>query len=333
MATLRQVAQRAGVSVATASRVLNGLDAVKPETRDRVRKAMRELMYAPPKQGGVRGAIGLLVPELENPVFPALAQAMEIRAKRFGLASILCNTEGSADAEAGYVQMLLEHQVDGMIFISSEVADVEGDHRHYRQLLELGARLVFVNGAPVTLDAPSVGVDERAAGAVATQHLIELGHAAIGFVAGPARFAPTQEKAAGRLEALERAQLAPQPELVAHEEFSVDGGRRALGRLLEQEHAPTAVICSSDIMAIGALIEARSRGLDVPGDLSIVGFDGIEAVTWTDPPLTTVVQPIPEIAETAVEALWMTLEEPGRHIPSFLFRPTLRPGASAGRPR
>jgi len=332
MATLREVAQRAGVSVATASRVLNGLDAVRPETRERVREAMRELLYAPPRPARVTGAIGLLVPELANPVFPALAQAMETRAKRFGFASILCNTDGSPGTEAGYVQMLLEHQVDGMIFISSEVADLEVDDRHYRRLLELGAKLVFVNGASATLDAPAVGVDERAAGAVATQHLIDLGHSRIGFVAGPGHFLPTQEKARGRLDALERAGLKPQPQLVCNDVFSVDGGRRALARLLKQDQPPTGVICSSDLMAIGALKEARARKLRVPGDLSIVGFDGIEATNWTEPPLTTVAQPIPEIADMAVEALWTLLEEPDRHIPNFLFRPTLRTGASTGPP-
>jgi DNA-binding LacI/PurR family transcriptional regulator len=329
--TLRQVAQRAGVSVATASRVLNGLDSVKPETRERVQVAMRDLMYVPPRHAGLSGAIGLLVPELANPIFPALAQAMETRAKSFGFASILCNTAGSPATEASYVQMLLERQVDGMIFISSEVADLEGDHRHYGRLRELGAKLVFVNGAPA-LDAPVVGVDERAAGVLATRHLIELGHTRIGFVAGPGHFLPTQEKARGRLDALRRAQLEPQHELVVYEEFGFDGGGRALERLLKQRPAPTAVICSSDVMAIGALKAARASGLRVPGDMSIVGFDGIEAANWTEPPLTTVEQPIPEIAEAALEALWARLEEPERHVPNILFRPQLRRGATTAAP-
>lgn len=329
MATLRDVAARAGVSIATASRVANGFDSVKAETRERVKRAMQELMYVAPRHQQITGAIGLLVPELANPVFPALAQAMETRAKGWGFASILCNTEGSAEAEAEYVQMLLERQVAGMVFISSEVADLHAQHGHYQQLLALGARLVFVNGAPRNIDAPAVGIDERAAGHSATQHLLDLGHRRIGFVAGPAHFVPTQEKARGRADALRAVGLdSDEAQLIANEPFGFEGGRRALRTLLAADDPPTGVICSSDVMAIGALKEAEAQGLRVPEDLSIVGFDGIEAATWTHPSLTTVEQPIGEIGEMAVNALWSLIEEPERRIPNFLFRPNLRHGGS-----
>jgi DNA-binding LacI/PurR family transcriptional regulator len=328
MSTLREVADRAGVSIATASRVATGADSVKPETRERVKRAMQELMYVAPRRTPLTGAIGLLVPELRNPIFPALAQSMETRAKGWGFASILCNTEASPEAEVEYVQMLLERQVAGMIFISSEVTDLYADHDHYRRLLEMGARLVFVNGPPRNIDAPAVGIDERAAGHAATQHLIDLGHTRIGFVAGPAHFVPTQEKAAGRADALRAATIDTDKNLVAHEEFSVEGGRRALRKLLALANPPTGVICSSDVMAIGALNEAIARGVHVPAELSIVGFDGIEAASWTQPTLTTVEQPIDEIADMAVNALWSLIEEPTRHVPNFQFRPRLRKGGS-----
>lgn len=332
MTTLREVATRAGVSIATASRVASGSESVKPETRERVKRAMADLMYVPPRYAATTGAIGLLVPELENPIFPALAQAMETRAKAWGYASILCNTEGSTEGESGYVQMLLERQVAGMIFISCEGVDLEADHRHYELLAAKGARLVFVNGAPQPIDAPAVGVDERVAGHLATEHLIGLGHQRIGFVAGPPRFLPTQQKAAGRAAALARAGLPEASELVSHAEFGVEGGRRALHRLLSLAQPPTGVICSSDVMAIGALQEACVCGIRVPEQLSIVGFDGIAATGWTQPPLTTIEQPIDDIAEMAVNALWSLIEEPERHVPNFLFRPRLREGASTARP-
>ncbi|MFL5954418.1 MAG: LacI family DNA-binding transcriptional regulator [Gaiellaceae bacterium] len=332
MSTLREVADRAGVSIATASRVASGAEAVRPDTRERVKKAMAELLYVPPRHGTTTGAIGLLVPELENPIFPALAQAMETRAKAWGYASILCNTEGTTQAEIEYVQMLLERQVAGMIFISCEGVDLEAEHDHYERLTREGARLVFVNGAPQPVDAPAVGIDERVAGHLATEHLIGLGHERIGFVAGPTRFLPTQQKTGGRAAALARAGIAEQPELIAHEEFGVEGGRRALRALLKLDDPPTAVICSSDMMAIGALQEALDRGLRVPEELSIVGFDGIAATRWLQPPLTTVAQPILDIAEMAVNALWSLVEEPERHVPNFLFRPQLREGRSTAPP-
>lgn len=323
MASLRDVAQRAGVSVATASRVASGALPVRPETRKRVERAMRDLLYVPPGRRAETGLIGVLVPELANPIFPALAQAIETRAAPDGFASILCNTGEAAFREVDYVHMLLDRRVQGMIFIACEMTNLRGDHGHYAKLVAEGARLVFINGALHTLDVPSVGVDERAAGEIATQHLIALGHERIGFVAGPEHYLPTQLKSAGRESALRAAGLGG-GELVAYAPFSVDGGRRALAELLSLPDPPTAVICSSDLMAIGALHEAARRGVVVPEQLSIVGFDGIEATTWTAPQLTTVEQPIAEIADTAVETLQSLIADADRPVPNSYFRPVLR---------
>jgi DNA-binding LacI/PurR family transcriptional regulator len=323
MTSLRDVARRAEVSVATASRVASGALPVRPETRERVERAMRELLYVPPGRRPETGLIGVLVPELANPIFPALAQAIETRAAPDGLASILCNTHEAAFREVDYVHMLLDRRVQGMIFIACEMTNLRGDHGHYAKLVGEGARLVFVNGALHTLDVPSVGVDERAAGEIATQHLVELGHERIGFLAGLEHYLPTQLKAAGRESALRGAGLDPDG-LVAYAPFGVDGGRRALAELLSRERRPTAVICSSDLMAIGALHEASRRGVAVPQELSIVGFDGIDATTWTAPQLTTVEQPIAEIADTAVSTLESLIADPERPVPNSYFRPLLR---------
>ena len=241
MTSLREVARRAGVSVATASRVATGSTPVRLETRRKVEIAMRELLYVPPGKPAAADAIGLLVPELANPIFPALAQAMETKATSHGLASILCNTGGDAETEAEYVHMLLERRVGGMIFISCEVTDLRGHHAHYRRLLAEGAKLVFVNGANEEFEVPAVGVDERASGYIATQHLIELGHRRIGFVAGPEHVLSTKEKAAGRAEALRLAGLGNR-DLVGHGSFTVEGGRAALRDLLERDERPTGVI-------------------------------------------------------------------------------------------
>ena len=326
MASLREVAQRAGVSLATASRVASGGDAVRPETRDRVEEAMRELLYVPPGRKPATGAIGLLVPELSNPIFPALAQAMEARATEAGLATILCNTTAAAFREADYVHMLLDRRVDGMIFISCQMTHLGADHAHYARLVEDGARLVFVNGALDDFDVPCVSVDERRAGYLATQHLIKLGHQRIGFVAGPEDYLPTREKAAGREEALRQHGLALDG-LVTHE-----GGRCSARALLVRSDRPTALICSSDVIAIGVVQEARAQGLRVPDDVSVVGFDGIEAASWVDPPLTTIEQPIDEIASTAVDLLQTVIAEPNRPLSRVLFQPRLRLGGSTAPP-
>jgi DNA-binding LacI/PurR family transcriptional regulator len=331
VASLRDVAQRAGVSLATASRVTTGTDGVRPETRARVEEAMRDLLYVPPGRKPETGAIGLLVPELTNPIFPSLAQAMEARATEAGLATILCNTTAAAFREADYVHMLLDRRVDGMIFISCQMTHLAGDHDHYGRLVEEGARLVFVNGALDGLDVPCVSVDERHAGYLATRHLVSLGHERIGFVAGPADYLPTREKAAGREEALRQSGLHPDG-LVVHGDFTLEGGRRAARGLLQRADRPSAVICSSDVIAIGVVQEARELGLRVPDDLSVVGFDGIEAASWVDPPLTTIEQPIDQIASTAVELLQTVIEAPDRSLPRVLFQPWLRQGGSTAAP-
>src|SRR5262245_3199412 len=216
MTTLRKVAERAGVSLATASRVASGAANVRTETRERVELAMRDLLYvAPSRAVSPSGAIGVLVPEFGNPIFPALTQAMEACASEAGFATIICNTAGHVRRELDYVHMLLERCVDGMIFICAELNDVRGEHAHYAQLVERGAHLVFVNGDAATLDVTSIGVDERAAGRLATEHLLELGHRRIGFVAGTSWTSPTREKLLGRQDAL-RAAGVDADALVAH---------------------------------------------------------------------------------------------------------------------
>jgi DNA-binding LacI/PurR family transcriptional regulator len=333
MTSLRDVAERAGVSVATASRVASGSANVRAETRARVEHAMRDLLYVPPGRPAATGVIGLLLPELANPVFPALAQAMETRATAVGLATIVCHTGGSAATEAAYVHMLLERRVDGMIFVSCEVTHLGADHSHYAALAAKGAQLVFVNGAADSFAAPSVGVDERGAGSLATHHVVELGHRRIGFAAGPADYLPTREKKAGHEAALAAAGISNG--LVAYGTFDVEGGRTAIRELLDRppDERPTAVICSNDLMAIGVMLEAAEQGLDVPADLSVVGFDGTEASAWTRPPLTTVEQPIRDIAETAVDALQSMIQNPARPLPNFVFRPSLRIRASTTAPK
>jgi DNA-binding LacI/PurR family transcriptional regulator len=328
MATLRDVARQAGVSPATASRVLSGSTAVRPETRERVERAMRDLLYVPPGRPEPSSAIGVLVPEFGNPIFAAFAEAFELQAGAEGLAMILCNTHGSAQRELDYVHMLLARRVRGMAFISAEITDVRGKHSHYGKLLDRGARLVFVNGGSDELEVTSVGVDERAAGRIATEHLIGLGHERIGFVAGHEFAVPTREKSLGRLDALRTAGLTDG--LVAHADFTVAGGRAALRELLSRDGRPTGVICSSDLMAIGAVQEASAQGVRVPEELSVVGFDGIAAAAWTQPPLTTVEQPIDEIARTAVAAL--TGHVAPEQQPSYVFRPRLRVGGTTAPP-
>ncbi|MCP2164704.1 LacI family DNA-binding transcriptional regulator [Goodfellowiella coeruleoviolacea] len=367
MSGLADIARAAGVSISTVSRVLNRRAGVNEETRQRVLAVLAEQPYTPRGLGALQrtGVIGLLVPELSNPVFPAFAEALETRAARLGYSSLLCNTrsaairrEGPAESrppaartrtpvptslgEEEYVRMLLARGVEGMVFVSPEITNVEvplGEApkpSYYAKLLADGVQMVFVNGATPSLDVPDVTVDEQLAGYLATQHLLELGHRRIGFVSGPSRSLPSRLKRAGWAAALEEAGLPAEAEFVAHAPFAAEGGGAAVARLLDTVR-PTAVICSSDHMAMGVLRQAHQRGLSVPGDLSVVGFDDIPLAAYCSPALTTLAQPIEEMAAAAVDELVHRLDPDGRHRTNGnytrVFRPKLVVRESTAPPR
>jgi len=322
---LAEIAEAAGVSISTVSRVLNRRPGVNEETRRRVLKVLTEKPYAPRGLGALQrtGTLGLLVPELSNPVFPAFAEALETRAAGRGYSSVLCNTRSATMREEEYVRMLLARGVEGMVFVSPESTDTAASHDHYRQLKAEGVHMVFVNGGLPSLDVPEVGVDEQAAGYLATRHLLELGHRRIGFDSGPSRSMPSRLKAAGWVVALEEAGVGYSVELVATAPYGPAGGAEAMARLLETVR-PTGVICSSDLMALGAISEAQHRGLQVPRDLSVVGFDDIPLASYCTPALTTLAQPIQDIAAAAVDGLLADLEsDPTPPAHSRVFRPRL----------
>ncbi|MDR7303812.1 LacI family DNA-binding transcriptional regulator [Haloactinomyces albus] len=344
MAGLSEIARVSGVSVSTVSRVLNRRAGVNEETRQRVLAALTEMPHTARGMGALRrtGVIGLLVPELSNPVFPAFAEALETRASRSGYASLLCNTT-AAMTEEEYVRMLLARGVEGMVFVSPEVANVEpaGEHPppasgYYDRLLADGVQMVFVNGGAPSLEVPDVAVDEQLAGYTATRHLLELGHRRIGFVCGPAHSLPSRLKKAGWAAALEEFGCAPAASLVAHAPFGPAGGTEAMGRLLDTA-GPTAVICSSDHMALGAMREVHSRGLSVPSDISVVGFDDIPLASYCSPALTTLAQPIEEMARAAIDELLQRLapDQPDRASETYsrVFRPSLVVRESTAAPR
>jgi DNA-binding LacI/PurR family transcriptional regulator len=336
VADLAEIAAAAGVSISTVSRVLNRRSGVNDETRRRVLQVLAERPYTPRGLAALQrtGVLGLLVPELSNPVFPAIAEALETRAARRGYSSVLCNTRSASMREEEYVRMLLARGVEGMVFVSPESTDVAASHDHYSQLKHEGVHMVFVNGGMPSLDVPDVGVDEQAAGYLATRHLVGLGHQRIGFVAGPTRSMPSRLKQAGWAVALEEAGLSHDASLVAHAPYGAPGGAAAMGRLLDSSR-PTAVICSSDLMALGVISEARRAGLSVPGDLSVVGFDDIPLSAYCTPALTTLAQPIAEIARAAVDGLLADLEgtegTPAAH--SRVFKPRLVVRDSTAPPR
>ena len=330
-ARLADVAAQAGVSEATVSRVLNGKPSVSAATRQSVLTALDVLGYERPSRLRRTQAalIGLIVPELTNPIFPAFAQVIENALSRHGFTPVLCTQTPGGVHEDEYTQMLLERGVSGIVFVSGLHADSGADHQRYRDLLDRGLPIVLVNGFADDVDAPYVSTDDHAASDLAVEHLTSLGHTRIGLAVGPDRFVPAIRKIAGFRQAM--ARLVPDLDvepLIERSLFTVEGGQAAAVRLLES--GCTAIVCGSDLMALGAIRAVRDAGRQVPRDVSVVGYDDSPLIAFTDPPLTTLRQPVQGMGEAAVRAL--VDEIAGQHAPraEYVFRPELVVRGSTG---
>jgi DNA-binding LacI/PurR family transcriptional regulator len=321
---LADVAKQAGVSEATVSRVLNGRPGISEATRAAVLTALDVIGYERPTHLRVRRArmVGLIVPELQNPVFPALAEVVAGALAQRGFNAVLCTRTGST-SEAEYVEMLLERQVSGMIFAGGQYAEADAPHEHYERLLALRLPVVLVNAAAEHLDFPRVSTDDAVAMEQAYAHLAALSHERIGLILGPPDHVPSARK----LEAFERISKLDAPSgLVERTRFSLEGGHAAAARLIAR--GATGIICASDPLALGAIRAARRSGLSVPADLSVIGFDDSAFMSCTDPPLTTVRQPIDAIGRAAVEMLAGQIEGSSVSADELFFEPEVVARAS-----
>ncbi|MFE7193483.1 LacI family DNA-binding transcriptional regulator [Kitasatospora sp. NPDC057541] len=332
-ARLSDIAAQAGVSEATVSRVLNGKANVSATTRQTVLAALDVLGYERPTRLRRRsaGLIGLITPELSNPIFPALAQVIEQALSRHGFTPVLCTQTPGGSTEDELVEMLVDRGVAGIVFVSGLHADSTADHDRYARLAGRGVPFVLINGYSERIDAPFISPDDRAAMWMAVQHLAELGHERIGLAVGQQRYVPVLRKIEGFTAAMREVLGFTAQEaqgLVHHTLFSVEGGHAAAGALLDK--GCTAIVCGSDMMALGAIRAVRQRGLSVPQDVSVVGFDDSPLIAFTEPPLTTVRQPVEAMATAAVDAL---LEEVGGNAAQrgeFMFQPELVMRGSTG---
>ena len=320
--TLADIAEQAGVSTATVSRVLNGKSNVAEVTRRQVLVALDLLGYERPEslRQSSRGLVGLVVPELSNPIFPAYAQEIEQLLASSGHTPLLCTQTPGGTSEDEYIEMLVDRGVAGIIFVSGRHSDTSGDVTRYRRLRDRGVPLVTINGNAPTIKAPGFTTDDRAAARIAVEHLVSLGHCRIGLATGPLRMVPAQRKRAGYEDAL-RSALPDRPLRVFETLYSYEGGTIAAGRLIDQ--GCTGIVCGSDIMALGVISGARGRGLSVPHDLSVIGYDDSTLIPMTNPPLTTVRQPVAAICRAAATTLMSLIA--GQEVPDteMLFAPDL----------
>lgn len=336
---LAEIARRAGVSPATVSRVLNDKPGVNEKTRRAVLTAVDVLGYERPAQLRPKpaGLVGLLVPELENPVFPRFAQVIETSLAQHGYTPVLCTRSFGGVHEDDYVQMLIDRGVSGIIFVSGIHAVAGTDPKRYADLREQGLPIVLVNGFVEGLRASFVSNDDAAAADLAVSHLAQLGHERIGLATGQPRYVPVVRRVAGFRDAIRRhvdPTMTPEQvdSLVECTIFGVEGGTMAAHTLLDR--GVTAVVCGSDLMALGVIRAARNRGLRVPEDVSVVGSDDSTLIEFTDPPLTTIRQPVAAMGAAAVRSLIDEVtggQPPGSEM---VFRPELvLRGSTARAPR
>ncbi|WJG10865.1 LacI family DNA-binding transcriptional regulator [Aliiglaciecola sp. LCG003] len=303
MPNIRQVADMAGVSVATVSRTLQQPERVSPKTRERVMAAVTEVGYKPNLmavkfRSGKTHNIVVLVPTVANVFFARVINGMQQVAAERGYSILLGNTLGDEAIEANFAKMVQTSQADGLIQLRAyNPFDASMDKRD--------TMLPMVNVCEVLddINCPVVTLDNRAAAKAMTQHLIELGHTRIALIKGPQSSPLTCQRLAGYRDALAEADLAFDKTLLYPGDFTLQSGHDAASIILSSKDRPTAVFCENDETAIGAMQCFKQAGLRIPNDISIAGFDDISFSAFCDPPLTTIAQPAEEFGQTAVSLL------------------------------
>jgi len=301
MASIRDVAKTAGVSVSTVSHVINQTRFVSPDTQAKVNTAMQALNYKPNRLASSlrrkdkrTHTLGLLIPDSANPFFAEVLRGVEDACFYAGYNVFLCNSDNDPQKESNYIDALLGKQIDAIILVS---AGTYGDSLALLASSKIPSILVDreVSGAKTD----RVLVDNETGGYQATEYLIGLGHTRIGCIAGPSPLTPSAARVQGYHMALSENHLALQDDLIIMGDFSAQSGSEAARKLLDLTEPPTAIFACNDMMAVGALHAVDKAGACIPADISIVGFDDIPLTSFTIPPLTTISQPGQEMGNLA----------------------------------
>lgn len=302
MANLKDVAKLAGVSPASVSLALNAKPYVGKEAKERIYKAISELSYRPnivvrSLRKKKTTIIGLVLSDIANPFFPEIARGVEERAREYGFNVILCNTDGNPSQEKDSIEILLSRQIDGLIITSARSS------ANLNEYLRENCPIVLVNRDPFPGRFDFVGIDNVSSARVAVNHLIKLGHQRIAFIRGE----PASPASFGRYEgykmALREAGVSSPENYVKIGYLKYEGGYRAMISLLKEPCPPTAIFCANDMMALGAIDACAEKGIKVPQDVAIVGFDDMWVASLKTVQLTTVHQPRYQMGLKAVDLM------------------------------
>lgn len=320
MPTIYDVARYAQVSPSTVSRVLNGKQTVDRALADRVRAAAEELDYRPNAlarslRRSRTNLLAVLVSDINNPFFTALVRGVEDVAQTSKYSVVLCNSDEDPVKEAGYVAAILAEQMAGVIISATGHGD------HVRDLVDASVPMVAIDRQVRGASVDVVTVDNESAAQLATAHLIDEGFARIACITGPRDISTARQRLAGYRRALEAAGRGADPRLVRYADFRETGGYAAMAELLDHTPRPDAVFPTNNLMTIGTLECLADRGVRVPEDVGVFGFDDVPCAALIRPPLSTITQPTHDIGRTAAELLLRRIDDPTR-APSVTVLPT-----------
>ena len=327
---IKEVARLAGVSTATVSRTINGSDKVTPETAERVKRAIEQLKFYPNTNARALGSgksslYGLIISDITNPFFPELVKSFEDVAVQYGQEVLIANTNYDKHRMEHCVVRMVQRKVDGVAIMTSEMEEHLIDELRGRRI-----PLVFLDMGQVELGISNIAVDYPAGVYAAVELLRGLGHAKIGFISGPMELTSAKIRRKAFVTSMKRQGLTVDKDFMEEGDHRMEGGRAAMLRLLDKKKRPTAVLTSNDLTAIGAMGAIAERGLDVPGDISVIGFDDIGLSAYTKPALTTVRLPRDEVARAAFKALYGPAKAPMEEGVEYRVQPTLIVRQSTG---
>ncbi|KAJ3193305.1 LacI family DNA-binding transcriptional regulator [Paenibacillus sp. FSL R5-0517] len=330
-ATIYDIAREAGVSIATVSQVINGKGKISEKRRAEIMEIMERLHYQPSAiaaalTGKQTYTLGLLVPDISNPYFAELARAVEDRSRQLGYSVVICSTDNKDERVERYLNLLQQKRVDGMM-IGTGIDNAE----ILSPLLQQSIPVALIARHMPSLSVHTVTIDDILGGALAAEHLLELGHTRVAVLSEPSKVSSSQERVRGFREALIKAGYTLEPTQIRESAADLSSAKKEALLLLREDDHPTGLFCCNDIQAIGALQAAKELGLRVPEDVSIIGFDNTILASVTSPPLTTVAQPIEELGHRAVDLLIEELKDERKEPQKIVLKPELVIRDSAGR--
>lgn len=334
--TMRDVARAAGVHPGTVSRVLNPVTRplVNPRTADRVDRAASDLGYSlNPIARSLKTrrsySIGVVIPDLTNPLFPPMIRGMEEVLDRAGYTTLVASTDGDADRERRRVQTLIARHVDGFV-----IATASRNDQLVTDTMAAGMAVVLLNRTVERRGAFAVVPDDRKGSALAVDHFVRLGHRRIAHLGGPRGVSTGHLRWRGFLEAMEENGLEPDDRLIAVADgYTEAAGARAARVLLAVDPRPTAIVAANDLLALGIYTALAEAGLRCPRDVSVIGFNDMPFTDRFSPPLTTVHIPHDQIGARAAELLLERIHDPAATPQTLLFEPTLMVRESVARHR